>query len=228
MSTSVLADQTISAIALALAVAGTAFSVALACVALLLTRERPNAAQIRAMLRESNAAVESMLGEVSRTLERTSYEPLRSNGQSDFGHELDLEDVLTRTLAAARSVRGAQAAAVVLDDADGGDPHIASSGLPAGRGYNPSTLRLSSPDARSVTVSYRHASEDLGENGDLIRSGMAVPLRGTNGEPEGTLSVFWSDDGWEPGDDELVLLEDLARRAAPAIETALRRRGNGR
>lgn len=219
-----LADHTTSAIALAIAVAGTALSVALACVALLLTRERPNAAQIRAMLRESSASVEALLGEVSRSLEKTRHEPLRSNGQSDFGTELDLEGVLTRTLAAARSVRGAQVAAVVLDGDDGGDPQVASSGLPPGMAYNPATLRLSGPDARSVTVSYRHAREDLQANGEVIRSGMAVPLRGADGEPEGTLSVFWSEEGWEPGAEELALLEDLAQRAAPAIETARRRR----
>jgi GAF domain len=223
-----LADHTISSIALAVAVGGTAFSLALACVALLLARERPNAAQIRAMLSESNASVEAMLGEVTRSLERARYDALRSNGQSDPARGLDLEDVLTRTLAAARSVRGAQAAAVVLEAGDGGDPHVATSGLPPGLRYNPATLRLNGPDTRSVTVSYRHSPEEAAANGDLIRCGMAVPLHSADGESEGTLSVFWSDDGWEPGDEELALLEDLARRAAPAIETALRGRATRR
>ena len=206
-----IADHSLSAIALAIAVGGTACALVLGAAALLVARARPSTAQIRAIVRESNAPIEAALADLARTLSVRGP-------HSDSGiAAADLDDVLARVLAAARRLHGADAAALVVDRGDGGQPHLATSGL-AEPPPDPASLRLAAPGARAVAASYRHGEEAP----EAIRSSLAVPLRIDDEERDGTLTVFWRDRAREPSDDDVALLEDLAARAARAIADALR------
>ncbi len=216
-----LADHTLSAVALAIAVGGTALAVVLGGAALLLARERPSPAQIRVLMREANAPLEAMVAELSRSLDASRHDMGWHVGPGRAPAPLD--EVLDQTLAAARRLPGAPAAAIVLER-DGEEPRVATSGFAPGAPYDPATLRPAG--ARAVLVSYRH--EEGVANGEAIRSGASVPLGDAADRPGGSLAVFWRSAAPEPGDRELEQLEELAARAAPAIERALRsERGEG-
>src|SRR2546421_394259 len=64
--------------------------------------------------------------------------------------------------------------------------------------------------------------EELAANGALIHSGLAVPLAVDTGERIGYLAIFTRATRREWSDDDLRELEELARRAGPAIENARR------
>jgi diguanylate cyclase (GGDEF)-like protein len=74
--------------------------------------------------------------------------------------------------------------------------------------------------ARAIGMTYRYGAEELSQNGDLIRSGLAVPM-GERDDDEGFLAVF-SRSEQEFGDEAVDELEQLVQRAAPAIENAQR------
>ena len=77
--------------------------------------------------------------------------------------------------------------------------------------------------ARAIGISYRYDPEEISQNGDLIRSGLAVPmpLLPEADDVERYLAVFTRDEA-ELGDDAIEELEQLAQRAGPAIENAQR------
>jgi diguanylate cyclase (GGDEF)-like protein len=76
--------------------------------------------------------------------------------------------------------------------------------------------------ARAVRIAYSYAPEQVKEDGELIRGGLAVPLRDDEGAQTGTLAVFWRGDEREPSEDEVARLEELATSAGPAVENARR------
>jgi diguanylate cyclase (GGDEF)-like protein len=76
-------------------------------------------------------------------------------------------------------------------------------------------------EARSVAIAYRYDSGQLHENGSLIHGGLSVPLR-AEGESLGQLAVFTRSPDRRFNETELAELEELARRAAPAIANARR------
>jgi len=76
--------------------------------------------------------------------------------------------------------------------------------------------------ARAVGIVYRYAPEELAEDGELIRGGLAVPLRGEEAEVIGTLAAFWRGSEREATEEDVVALEELATVAGPAIENAKR------
>ena len=51
---------------------------------------------------------------------------------------------------------------------------------------------------------------------------MAVPLRGEMDDAIGTMWVFWRSSERDPADEQVALLEELAKRSGPAIENARR------
>ena len=76
--------------------------------------------------------------------------------------------------------------------------------------------------ARAVRIGYTYTHEEIRDESDLIRGGVSIPLRDSEGEPIGTLAVFWRGEEREATDAELAELEELAARAGPAIENARR------
>jgi diguanylate cyclase (GGDEF)-like protein len=73
-------------------------------------------------------------------------------------------------------------------------------------------------DLRAVELTYRYAE---GGGDDVLRGGLALPLADETG-PIGTLLVLTRAPGHRFGDEELLRLEEIAHRTAPAIENARR------
>ncbi len=166
------------------------------------------------MLRESNAPIEAALGELSQSIElarRGAAAPVRDD------ENIGLEEIASQVMGAARRICTADAAAILLESIDGEEPYAATSGMDSSR-PDSAALRLVSPGARAVSIRYGHAEAVASETGGPLRTGLAVPLAGHQGELGGTLSVFWRDDDREPPEEQVAALEDLARRAASAIE----------
>ena len=146
----------------------------------------------------------------------------------DVAESVDLDEVLARTLEAARRLPGADAALISLETNDG-PPILGASGLPAesielplyvprGRGGE---------EHRSIELSFRYADDDGADGPEApedelrIRHGLGVPLADSIGRL-GFLTVYSAERRHRFGPDELHRLEQLAERAAPAIENARR------
>ena len=146
----------------------------------------------------------------------------------EVAESVDLDEVLKRTLEAARRLPGADAALISLETQDG-PPILAASGLPA----ESIELPLYVPRGRggeehhSIELSFRYADDDaaVAPEGDdeepRIHHGLGVPLADSIGRL-GFLTVYSCERRHRFGSDELHRLEQLAERAAPAIENARR------
>jgi diguanylate cyclase (GGDEF)-like protein len=172
-----------------------------------------------------NERMDELGRELAGALERAEEEGRRSRIFGELAGSIDLDEVLSRTLEAAGALEGAHAALVMLPDAQGGKPLVATLGLSVEEAERhaitgPPDGRL----ARSITMSYtypeleRQANE--AEEG-VIHSGLAVPLPGET-QTLGYLTVFTRSRSHEFSDDDVRQLETLAVRAGPAIENARR------
>jgi diguanylate cyclase (GGDEF)-like protein len=153
---------------------------------------------------------------------RGRAEPARSRRLVEIASTSDLDAVLERTLAAATSGGGVDAAMAVVRHSED-TPIVAALGLTADEASRQPISSSPSGGARSVRLSYRHdaGDESRGEAaGRLIRGGVAVPLRAEHVGTIGTLAVFWRGEDRTPADGEIAELEALARTSAPAIRKA--------
>jgi diguanylate cyclase (GGDEF)-like protein len=164
---------------------------------------------------------ETRVQELSEALARAQREGRRNRFLVELGRSLDLDDVMSRTLEAAESLPGIDAAMIVLQQGETG-PLIATVGMTADEAARqPVSSPPDARQARAVTINYRYSVSQVGRNGDLIRGGVLVPL--THGEDViGTLAVFWRGNEREPSAEELGQLEELAASSGPAIENARR------
>jgi diguanylate cyclase (GGDEF)-like protein len=107
--------------------------------------------------------------------------------------------------------------------ADGSSkPILATVGLSAEESAGQSIV--GPPDGlrtRAVAISYRYSPEQ-GEEGGLVRGGLAVPLTSEAEESVGTLAVFWRSEPSGGATHDIDLIETIARGAGPAIENARR------
>jgi diguanylate cyclase (GGDEF)-like protein len=173
-----------------------------------------------------NTRMDKLGRELQGALERAEEEGRRSRIFGELAGSIDLDEVLSRTLEAAGTPEGADAALVMLPDAQGGKPLVATLGLSVEEAERhaitgPPDGRL----ARSITMSYTYPEleRQAGENTDngVIHSGLAVPLPGES-QTLGYLTVFTRSKSHQFSDDDLRQLETLALRAGPAIENARR------
>jgi len=162
--------------------------------------------------------MDELASDLAGAVERAEEETRQSRILADLASSIDLDEVLSRTLDAAGALPGVDAAMVRLE-ADDGPPMIATLGLAeeeAGR------HAVSGPPdggrVRSIEIGYRYPE---GEGGSAIHSGVAVPLADEAGRV-GHLTVFTRDAERRFDDPDLGRLEELAQRAAPAIENARR------
>jgi diguanylate cyclase (GGDEF)-like protein len=172
-----------------------------------------------------NERMDELGRELAGALERAEEEGRRSRIFGELTGSIDLDEVLSRGLEAAGALEGADAALVMLPDAQGGKPLVATLGLSVEEAERhaitgPPDGRL----ARSITMSYtypeleRQAEE---EDEGIIHAGLAVPLPG-EAETLGYLTVFTRSKGHHFSDGDVRQLETLALRAGPAIENARR------
>jgi diguanylate cyclase (GGDEF)-like protein len=210
-------------IALGSALAAAVLAVALAFVVFhLLSRGRRSAgAELERRLETSNERFEQKLADLARALERAQEENRRTRQLSAIGSTIDLDSVLSRALDAAAALAVDAAMIVVPQEGDG--PLIATLGMTAEEAARqPVGTPGRAGGARAAEIAYRYAPEEASTDVELIRGGLAVPLRSDADEPVGTMAVFWRDREREPSDSELAALEDLAASAGPAIENARR------
>jgi diguanylate cyclase (GGDEF)-like protein len=205
----------------------TGISVALgALVVLLLTllvlrrrSDRESDERVAEVVRSLNTRMDQLAG----ALERAEDESRRSRTFGELAGSIDLDEVLSRALEAAGALHGADAALVLLPDAQGGKPLVATLGLSAEEAERHAAA--GPPDgrpARSITMSYTDPAPEVEAHENepaTIRSGMSVPLPG-EAETLGYLTVFTRSHAQAFGDDDVRELEALAAHAGPAIENA--------
>jgi diguanylate cyclase (GGDEF)-like protein len=144
---------------------------------------------------------------------------------AEIGASIDLDAVLTRTLEAAGALTGVDSGLIRLPSPDGSssEPILATIGMTVEEATRQAVAGPpGGQPARAVRIAYSYTHDEIREEGDLIRGGVSIPLRDGEGEPIGTLAVFWRGETREASDEELGALEELAARAGPAIENARR------
>ena len=155
-------------------------------------------------------------------LERLRDASERGKGLATLSTTLELDEVISRVLALAVSSEAADAAALVLLR-DGSAPLVATTGLsPEDAAIQPFPELREPHPARALTIEYHYRDDENKPPRTSMRKGIVVPVESRWHEASGTLIVFWRDDRPDPSETELEDLEELAERAALAIENALR------
>jgi len=192
--------------------------------ATVLTRRSSKRADTRVteLVETLNVRIDELAKALAGAREEAEGELRRNRVLSDLGGSIDLDEVLTRTLEAATHATDSDAALVWIGSASG-PPMVATLGLSQEEAERQA---IAGPPngrrARAIGISYRYGADEISQNGDLIRSGLAVPMPATpDADEERYLAVFSRVDA-ELADDAIEELEQLAQRAAPAIENAQR------
>jgi diguanylate cyclase (GGDEF)-like protein len=204
---------------LAGALAGLVLVAILVTILLVRRSSRRADSRVAELIETLNARIDELARELARARESAEEELRRSRLLADFGATIDLDEVLARTLRAASEATGSHAALVWLSSASG-PPMVATLGLSQEEAERQAVA--GPPDgrrARAIGMSYRYAPEEAALDGDLIRSGLAVPMPGYG---DGGYLVVFSREELDVGDAVVGDLEQLAERAGPAIENARR------
>ena len=169
-----------------------------------------------------NTRIAELAKDLAGAREKAEGELRRNRVLSDLGGSIDLDEVLTRTLEAATHATDSDAALVWIGNATG-PPLVATLGLSQEEAERQAVAGPpNGRRARSIGISYRYGDEESSQNGDLIRSGLAVPMPLIpEADVERYLAVFTRDEA-ELDDHSIEELEQLAQRAGPAIENAQR------
>jgi diguanylate cyclase (GGDEF)-like protein len=205
-------------VGLAIGAASLALLVALVVLLVVVRGRRSSYAEIEQLLRDSLDRTEGLHGDLAAALEEARTETHR-------GATIDLDAVLTRTLEATGAFPGVDAGLIRLPGPDGGDPLFTTLGMTTDEAARqPVAGPPGGQPARAVRIGYTYTHAEIRDESDLIRGGVSIPLRDSEGEPIGTLAVFWRGEEREAADADadLAALEELAARAGPAIENARR------
>jgi diguanylate cyclase (GGDEF)-like protein len=222
-----LASDSATWVAVGVAIGAAALALIASLVVLLVVvrGRRSSYAAVERMLQESLQRTAALHGDLSAALEAARVEAQRARDLAEIGASIDLDAVLTRTLEAAGALTGVDSGLVRLPSPDGSssEPILATIGMTVEEATRqPVAGPPGGQPARAVRIAYSYTHDEIREEGDLIRGGVSIPLRDGEGEPIGTLAVFWRGEAREATDAELVALEELAARAGPAIENARR------
>lgn len=198
-------------------------ALALLLFSMLLARRRREASaeeRVSAVVASLNARMDELGQELALALERAEEEGRRSQIFGELAGSIDLDEVLTRALEAAGSLRGADAALVMLPDPGEGKPIVATIGLSLEEAERHAIT--GPPDgriARSITMSYTYPNGESEVGDGVLHAGLAVPML-VEGGAVGYLTIFTREPGREFDEDDVRELEVLAVRAGPAIENA--------
>jgi len=185
-------------------------------------RGRKREAELTGALRELESRMDSMVRELTSTIERTQHEGQRTRMLGELAGSIDLDEVLNRVLEAAGAIDGVDAALITVAAPPGGEPIVSALGLSAAEAERQAVL--GPPDgreARAISMSYEYGPEGEDADGEAIRSGVAVPLPGETAQL-GLLTIFTRATETRLGEAQVNELEELALRAGPAIENARR------
>jgi diguanylate cyclase (GGDEF)-like protein len=185
--------------------------------------DRKTDERVAEVVESLNARMDELGRELAGALDRAEEEGRRSRIFGELAGSIDLDEVLSRALEAAGGLEGADAALVMLPDAQGGKPLVATLGLSVEEAERhaitgPPDGRL----ARSITMAYTYPEREVEAHeseAGIIHSGLAVPLPG-EADTLGYLTVFTRSTSHEFGEDDVRGLETLAAHAGPAIENA--------
>jgi diguanylate cyclase (GGDEF)-like protein len=206
-----------------LVAAGTGLAtLALVALALFLRSRRSSDEQqdLVVLVSDMNRRMESMIRELSESLEEAREEGRRNRYLTELAGSIDLDEVLSRTLEAGGAVPGVDAALVSIAS-DDGKPLVATLGLSTEEAERQViTGPPDSHDARAISLVYQYPPGP-DSAAELIHSGLAVPVPGEAG-PIGFLSVYSRSPDHRFTEEEMRELEELAQRAGPAIENARR------
>ena len=166
-----------------------------------------------------NGRIDELARELAGAREHAEEELRRSRTLGELGGTIDLDEVLSRVLEAASQATRADGALVWLGNPTG-PPLVATLGLTQDEAERQAVAGPpNGRRARAIGMSYRYGADELTQNGDLIRSGLAVPMGAE--DDDGFLVVFSRSEG-DFGDESVDELEQLVQRAKPAIENAQR------
>ena len=207
---------------IALAAVGAALATLLLTLLVLWLRQRGRTreAELAEALRELESRMDTMVRELTDTIERTQHEGQRTRMLGELAGSIDLDEVLNRVLEAAGAIEGVDAALITVATPPGGEPIVATLGLSAEEAQRQAVL--GPPDgreARAISMSYEYGALEADE--EAIRSGVAVPLPGETAHL-GLLTIFTRAAQPTFGESQVSELEELALRAGPAIENARR------
>jgi diguanylate cyclase (GGDEF)-like protein len=210
---------------IALLVIGALLAVLVVVLTVLLFRRAGRGAEERVAeaVSDMESRMEAMVAELAAALSRAEEEARRTRTLSDLSGTIDLDEVLENALRAALELVQADAGLVQLAASGEGRPVVATFGLSQEEAERHGVID-GPPDgriARSISISYRYPDDLLASGEPLLHSGVAVPLVGEE-QLIGHLAVFMRRSGAELAEATVLELEEVAGRAAPAIENARR------
>jgi diguanylate cyclase (GGDEF)-like protein len=196
--------------------------VALAALAVVLARRagRRSDERVEGVVAALESRMDELAHELAGAVERAEEESRRSRFLSQIAGTIDLDDVLARTLEGAAALPGADAALIRLEGHEQKEV-VATVGLSVEEAEGQAVG--GPPDgreARAIELRYRYPEGD--ESEASIHGGLAVPLLSETNGRFGYLSVFTRSAARRFDDEDVHRLEELADRAAPAIENARR------
>jgi diguanylate cyclase (GGDEF)-like protein len=183
-------------------------------------RWRRAAASEIALVQETAARTERLVGEVRAALAAAQDEGRRISMLGDVGTTLDLDAALRRALEAVSELTDADAAMIVLRQEEA-DPITATFGLSSDESSR--ELIGLPPDggrARAVKLSYLYTAGEAVNDEFRLSGGLAIPLIREDGERIGTLAIFWRRTERQLSDSELEQFEELCAVFGPALENA--------
>ncbi|MFZ1879309.1 MAG: diguanylate cyclase [Gaiellaceae bacterium] len=166
------------------------------------------------------AGMQETMRDLAGALEAGSRVPRTDRFVVELAATLDLDQVAGRTLEAAATIPGVEAAFLDAGGPDGARL-AASLGIPEDEAAKTAVSIPDNDNLRAVEVSYRYRLDAADESSTLIRSGVVLPLR-ADGEPVGTLSAFTRSPVRQISDGEIDELESVAFKAGAALENARR------
>ena len=172
-------------------------------------------ADVDQIVTQLTGRVDDLAGDLQQALENAESEGRRGRILVDLAASIDLDEVLQRTLDAAAALPGADAALVSVH-ADNGGPLVAATGIAPEEAVNQSFAGPPDGTAEAVLITYRYAEGNEGS----VQSTLAAPLK-TEGGEVGWIAVYSrtrTDIDQVAGTD----LSELAMRAGPAVNNALR------
>jgi diguanylate cyclase (GGDEF)-like protein len=166
--------------------------------------------------------VEELERQLAASRQRRDDEGRRSRLLVEVAGSIDVDEVMARTLEAAKGLTGADAALAMLADPSGGKPVVATLGLAVEEGERLAvTGTVGGVESPAIALSYTYTDREREESDSLVHGGVAVPLAAGD-EPVGYLAVFTRSAGKRFGEAEKRELELLGGHAGPALENARR------
>src|SRR3954447_19837135 len=182
-------------------------------------REGGGQEQVLALVSEMNTRMEGMVRELSEALEHAQEEGRRNRFLGELGASIDLDEVLPRRLEAGGAIPGVDPAIVSIRDGVE-KPIVATLGLSAEEAQR---QVISGPpnghEARAISIVYQYPPELEGEG--LVHSGLAVPVLG-DAASIGFIAIYSRSPSHRFEEEMIRELEELTKRAGPAIENARR------